>query len=68
MVVKKRTKRRSILNSRLGREGYMARIFDKKHVHCEKKHVGAWEVKWDNGSSTAKCGLLKFVVFLVVHF
>ena len=37
----------------------MATIVEKRRVHCEKKHVGAWVVKWDDGNSTVKCSLLK---------
>jgi hypothetical protein len=43
----------------------VSRIVDKKRGHCEKRHVGAWKVKWDNGSSTVKYSLLKFVVISV---
>jgi len=27
--------------------------------NCEKGHVGAFVLKWDDGSSTVKCGSLK---------
>lgn len=37
----------------------MAKIVEKKRVHCEKRHVGAWVVKWDDGSFTVKCSLVK---------
>ena len=37
----------------------MAKIIEKKRVHCSLRHVGAYIVKWDDGSYTVKCGLLK---------
>jgi len=37
----------------------MAKIIEKKRVHCSLRHVGAHIVKWDDGSFTVKCGLLK---------
>jgi len=27
--------------------------------NCGKRHVGAFVLKWDDGSFTVKCGLLK---------
>jgi hypothetical protein len=37
----------------------MAKIVEKRRVHCSLRHVGAYIVKWDDGSFTVKCGLLK---------
>jgi len=37
----------------------MAKIVEKQRVHCSLRHVGAYIVKWDDGSFTVKCGLLK---------
>ena len=37
----------------------MAKIVEKIRVHCSLRHVGAYVVKWDDGSYTVKCGLLK---------
>jgi hypothetical protein len=37
----------------------MAKIVEKQRVHCSLRHVGAYIVKWDDGSYTVKCGLLK---------
>jgi len=37
----------------------MAKIVEKTRVHCSLRHVGAYVVKWDDGSFTVKCGLLK---------
>ncbi len=37
----------------------MAKIVGRRRVHCSIRHVGAFVVKWDDGSSTVKCGLLK---------
>jgi len=37
----------------------MAKIVEKHRVHCEKRHVSAFVIKCDDGSSTVKCGLLK---------
>jgi len=37
----------------------MTKIVEKKRVHCSLRHVGAYIVKWDDGSFTVKCGLLK---------
>jgi len=37
----------------------MAKMVEKRRVHCPIKHVGAFVVKWDDKSFTVKCGLLK---------
>lgn len=37
----------------------MAKISEKRRAPCEKKHVGAFVLKWDDGSFTVKCGFLK---------
>ena len=37
----------------------MAKIVEKHRVQCEKRHVSAFVIKCDDGSSTVKCGLLK---------
>lgn len=37
----------------------MAKIAEKRRVHCSIRHVDAFVVKRDDGSSTVKCGLLK---------
>jgi len=37
----------------------MAKIVEKRRVHCEKRHVGAFVIKRDDGSYSVKCGLLK---------
>ena len=37
----------------------MAKMVEKRHVHCSIKHVDAFVVKWDDGSLTVKCSLLK---------
>ncbi len=37
----------------------MADVVEKHRVHCSFRHVGAFIVKWDDGSLTAKYGLLK---------
>jgi hypothetical protein len=37
----------------------MSKIVEKIRVHCSLRHVGAYVVKWDDGSFTVKCGLLK---------
>ena len=37
----------------------MAKMVEKRHVHCSRKFVDAFVVKWDNESSTVKCSLQK---------
>jgi len=37
----------------------MARIVEKRRVHCPLRHVSAFVLKGDDGSVTVKCGLLK---------
>ncbi|MBA7531584.1 hypothetical protein ES705_23797 [subsurface metagenome] len=37
----------------------MAKISEKRPVHCSLRHVGAVILKWDDGSYSVKCGLLK---------
>jgi len=37
----------------------MAKIIEKRRAHCEKRHVGALILKWDDGSFTVKCVFLK---------
>ncbi len=37
----------------------MAKIIEKHHVHCGKRHVGAFVIKCDDGSLTVKRGFLK---------
>lgn len=37
----------------------MAKMVEKHRIHCPVKHVGAFILKWDDGSFTVKCGLLK---------
>ena len=37
----------------------MARIVEKRRVHCLMRHVSAFILKGDDESVTVKCGLLK---------
>jgi len=37
----------------------MAEIVEKRRVHCSLRHVGAFIVKWDDGSFTVKCSFVK---------
>jgi len=37
----------------------MAKIMERRRVHCPIRHVSAFVLKWDDGSATIKCGLLK---------
>ena len=37
----------------------MAELVEKRRVNCPMRHVGAFVLKWDDGSFTVKCGLLK---------
>lgn len=37
----------------------MAKIVEKRRVSCPVRHVGAFIVKWEDGSFTVKCSLLK---------
>ena len=37
----------------------MARLVEKRRVHCSIKHVDAFVVKYDDGSFSVKCGNLK---------
>ena len=37
----------------------MTKTVEKRRVHCSRKFVDAFVVRWDDGSSTVKCGLLK---------
>ena len=37
----------------------MARLVEKRRVNCPARHVNAFVLKYDDGSFTVKCGLLK---------
>lgn len=37
----------------------MAKMVERRRIHCPIRHVGAFVLKWDDGSFTVKCGLLK---------
>ena len=37
----------------------MAKTVERHRVHCPVRHVSAFVLKWDDGSHTIKCGLLK---------
>ena len=37
----------------------MAKMVEKRRVHCSMKHVDAFIIKWDDRGLTVKCGLLK---------
>ena len=37
----------------------MARILEKRRIHCKERHVDAYVLKWDDGNSSVKCSLLK---------
>ncbi len=37
----------------------MAKIAEKRLVHCPLRHVSAFVIKQDDGSYSVKCGLLK---------
>jgi len=37
----------------------MAKMVEKRRVHCSIRHIGAFIIKYDDGSCSVKCGLLK---------
>ncbi|GAI44900.1 unnamed protein product [marine sediment metagenome] len=37
----------------------MAKMVEKRRVHCPIRHIGAFIIKYDDGSYSVKCGLLK---------
>ena len=37
----------------------MAKVVEKRRVHCSVKHVDAFIVKYEDGSFIVKCGNLK---------
>jgi hypothetical protein len=37
----------------------MAKIVEKRRVHCSIRHTDAFVLKYDDGSFIIKCGLLK---------
>ena len=37
----------------------MATIVEKRRAHCSLRHVSVSILKWDDGSHSVKCGLLK---------
>jgi hypothetical protein len=37
----------------------MAKIVEKRRVHCSIRHADAFVLKYDDGSFTIKCGLLQ---------
>ncbi|MBI4187243.1 MAG: hypothetical protein HY530_07075 [Chloroflexi bacterium] len=37
----------------------MADVVEKRRVHCARRHVSVFVVRWDNGSFSIKCSLLK---------
>jgi len=37
----------------------MAKIMERRRVHCPMRHVSAFVLKWDDESVTVKCGLLR---------
>jgi len=37
----------------------MAKIMERRRIHCPMRHVSAFVLKWDDESVTVKCGLLR---------
>lgn len=37
----------------------MAKVVERRRIHCPIRHVGAFVLKQDDGTFAVKCGLLK---------
>jgi len=37
----------------------MAKMIERRRVHCPVKHISAFILKWDDGSFAVKCGDLR---------
>jgi len=37
----------------------MAKMVERRRIHCPRRHLVAYVIKYDDGSFTVKCGTLK---------